>query len=350
MEALPALLALVDEVTGSKSNAALFTLAKVYAQLHNWNGEELLGQLTDKNFWDVQYLDPSGNTPGMDSMDAFRCLVDVNRTRPLIKGITEVVKSKIESGIERPVAIDAGTGTGILALALIAAGCAKVHALEINEHTARTAMEFVKLLNLSEWIEVIQCDATQVDLGDVKADILVSENLSNGLFDEPQYRIINHLSSYLKPGATIIPASAEVMVSLGYTSWEGLDKTWSNVRKIPDLVRLTSPVIHTRVESEVGMAIPHITGEVVIGYPEDFQVANALIVSTRFRISDGVYLEPDTAEFLGKSSAFKTNGELHPGQPVRVIMSYPTEMRKQYAQVTTSDNVIILVPSEDYVS
>lgn len=349
MERLIAQLDLGIETSDSVANEVLFSIARAYAGLQGWDADDLFSQLSDpKFFWDAQYSDPSGKTPGMDIMDAFRCLVDTHRTKTLIKGITEVADHKKRLGIVEPIAIDAGTGTGILALALLAAGCGKVYALEINEQTASAAAKLIDSYGLSHRIEVVQGDATQIQLPGVAADILVSENLSNGLFDEPQYRIINHLSSYLKPDATIIPAAAEVMVALGYTGWAGIEKTWSNVRKLPDLVRLTSPARCTMVDSYVGMPVPRISGEVEINYPLNAVVANALVFSTRFKITDNIYLEPDSAEFLGKSAAFKLGGELTPGKPVTVKVSYPTEMRKQYAKVSLSGNIVTMLPSEEY--
>ena len=91
----------------------------------------------DPLIWKAQYTSPEGEEWGMDTMDAFRCLVDTNRTVRLINGIFATV-SEIKQRTSRKLkAIDAGTGTGIMAMALAMAGVDKIIALEINPTTAK---------------------------------------------------------------------------------------------------------------------------------------------------------------------------------------------------------------------
>lgn len=335
------------ELPSNPNEEVIVKLARVYGATQGWDVDNLLGQRGVYKFWDPEYLDPLGKKSGMGIMDAFRCLVDSQRTRKLVHGILQTVAQK-KRDVQGPlIAIDAGTGTGVLAMALIAAGCDYVHALEINPETATVTRQVVKQLSLKDRIAVVEGDATQIQLTGPKSQIIVSENLSNGLFDEPQYDIIHHLSQYATSDATVIPGLAELQVALAWSQWTGVDKSYITIRKLPDLTRLSDPFRFARVKSQVGMEIPQIEGDAHLDYYELGLAANALIISTRFAIYDGIlpiYLEPDSAQFLGKSTAFKIKGDLLPGESVRFYANYPAGLRKQFMQASAEADFVKLVP------
>lgn len=244
------------ELSFHKNEGVIVDLARMYGATQGWDVDDFLGRRGDYKFWDPEYLDPSGKTPGMGTMDAFRCLVDSHRTRKLVHGIFKSVAQKKKKNQEQLIAIDAGTGTGVLAMALIAAGCDYVHALEINPQTVTAIKQVVNQLGLEDRISVVEANATQIQLTGPKAKIIVSENLSNGLFDEPH----------------------------------------------------------------------------------------------RFAIYDGIpplYLEPDSAQFLGKSTAFRIRGDLLSGESVRFYGSYPAGIRKQYMKASAEADFVKLVRVED---
>lgn len=341
------------ELPFNANEDVIVKLARMYGATQGWDTDGLMKRRSDYKFWDPEYLDPSGKMPGMGTMDAFRCLVDFHRTKKLVHGILETVAQKKKEIQEPLIAIDAGTGTGVLAMALIAAGCDYVHALEINPQTATATKQIVNQLGLENHISVVEGDATKIHLTGPKAQIIVSENLSNGLFDEPQYDIIHHLSQYATSDATIIPGLAELQVALGWSQWIGVDKSHITIRKLPDLIKLSNPSKFAKVKSQVGMEVPQVVGEANLECYELGLVANALIVSTRFAIYDGVspiYLEPDSAQFLGKSTAFKIKGGLLPEENVRFYADYPAGLRKQFMQASAEADFIKLIPVSDYES
>lgn len=332
-------------VSSNTQKDAIMSLADGYVSMLGQDPKQLFANINDPNFWESQYLDPTGEAWGMSTMDAIRCLVDMPRTIPLINAINETVNHLKEQGKTNITAIDAGTGTGVLSIALATSGCAQVKSLEINHDSAEATREFVDKLGLSDTIEVIECDATKIDLGDLKADILVSENLSNGLFDEPQYQIIHHLSQFLSPSAEILPAKSELFVALANTNWQGLDGNRRTAWKLPYYHKLTESKQYADVVSEQGVLIADVRGQAEFVLPEGSEMANGLMVSSRFLLNkSGIpqYLEPDTASFLGRSTVFKLQDGVMSGERVVVDLQYTTGMSKDYVNVRRSGNVIKL--------
>jgi hypothetical protein len=187
-----------DYPNESKFAEILGVLAELYAPYLNLDFQkDVLPNLSDPLWFKADFgvSIKNGREIGMSIMDAYRCLVDVHRTYQFAQGISETVKF-LKSKNDKVVGIDAGTGTGILAILTVAAGADEIYALEINHETAEATKDFIRQLKLDERIHVIEADATSIKLGKVKANILVSENLSAGLFNEPQYQIIRHLSIF----------------------------------------------------------------------------------------------------------------------------------------------------------
>ena len=134
------------------------------------------------------------------------CLFDKKRTISFLKAINETVKRD-------QVVIDAGSGSGILGLFAAKAGAKKVYCIEANPRF----LEIIKINSIlngfSKVIEVINGDATQIEIPQ-KADLLICELLSTGLFFEPEIQVINHLKKYLKDGGRIIPSNVESSCTL----------------------------------------------------------------------------------------------------------------------------------------
>jgi predicted RNA methylase len=290
--------------------------------------------LKNKAFWDVDYLE--GEKWGLSMMDAYRCLVDKHRTLQIMGGIRETLSSMRKQGKEEIYAIDAGTGTGVFAIYLAALGVDKVFALELNVETAEAAEKFIAHYGFSDKVKVIIGDATKMNIPELQrrpADILVSENLSGGLFAEPQFQIINHLSKYLNEKAPIIPFSAELSVSLANGNWKEIEwngKEPRNViasRRIPRLTQLTEKVHYASVLSRPGMEVPRISGAITFNSETNTPV-NTLLISTIFQINQSgkIYrLESDSAEFLGKTTAIELPQNAHfVGGKVNLKLLYDT--------------------------
>ena len=241
------------------------------------------------------YLAPIGEGWGMSTDDAVRCLFDINRTRIFIKGIAKAVKElkKHNGGIS---ALEAGCGTGILAVAMVFAGVDKVNAIEINPVTAKYTDMFVHKLGLKDRIEVVNSDATTFT-PNTAIDILTSENMHTGLFFEPQMQIISHFIPYMSAGSIILPESVSLSFALAKAHWDKIDKKHTELRKVNSLVDRVSdwgilPTINFRdcnADNPINGILP-INGK----------AANALIVEMDIQIYPGLNLKSGQAEFLGQ--------------------------------------------------
>lgn len=330
-----------------KNGVAKF--AEEYTRILGLDPAEVFSNTRNPEFWDPEYLYENGGNWGMHVMDSLRCLVDLERTHSLLSGIQKTVESMKKDGHRNLVGIDAGTGSGILAMGLVAAGCEKVYALEINPATVNFSRQFIEKYGFGDKIKVIECDATKTDIAGIKnVDILVSENLANGLFDEPQYQIIKNLSPRLAPDAKIIPFSCTLYASLGWASWKDAGEEYYTIaaEKLHDRTLASSPHPYMDVLSKIGMEIPRILGSTEIPILDNSRPINTLYISTKFQMNDGynpVILNPDDAEFLGKTSAFRLPNAMQvSGGAVSFRADYPVGFPRKLSMIRLNNNSIIL--------
>jgi len=125
------------------------------------------------------------------------CLHDTLRTRMWKEAIEDTVKPG-------DVVVDAGSGTGILGIFAALAGAKKVYCIELHPRFGILIRHLAERNGLSDVIEVIQADATTVELPE-PVDVLICELLCTGQFFEPEVQVINHLRQFLRPEARIIP-------------------------------------------------------------------------------------------------------------------------------------------------
>lgn len=137
-----------------------------------------------------------GIESGLKSEDALRCFEDARRTKRFFKTIFE----KIEAGDK---VLEAGAGTGILAIAAAKAGAKEITSVEINPFTAVLARRVIKKC---EEAGIIPKGTVKISLGDAtefrpsqedKFDALISENLYTGQFYEVGIQITNHLTRFV---------------------------------------------------------------------------------------------------------------------------------------------------------
>lgn len=331
------------------NGSTLVGLAQVYMRILGQNPGETFSAIARPEFWDPNYLDEGGNNWGMQAMDSLRCLVDFKRTHSLLAGIKDTVENKKREGHRDLIGIDAGTGSGILAMGLVAAGCSKVYALEINPDTADFSRQFLKECGFENEVEVIQCDATKVSIPRIRnADILVSENLSTGLFNEPQYQIIENLMPYLAPEAKIVPFRSTLYASFGWASWENAGKEELGIaaRKLHDRVRVSDLHPYAEITSRYGMVMPHVSGKVEVPILDRSRPVNTLYIATSFQINEGqspIVLNPDDAEFLGAICAFRLpQGVQLDGDIVNFQADYPVGLPKKLSVVRVDRNSVSL--------
>lgn len=328
-------------------------LAGNYMALLGQNPAKIFSSIGNADFWDPEYLDESGREWGMHIMDSLRCLVDFERTHSLLAGIKKTVEAMKQEGRRDIIGIDAGTGSGILAMGLIAAGCSKVYALEINPETVNASRRFIKECGFEDEIEVIECDATKVDISGIKnVGILVSENLSTGLFDEPQYQIIANLSKHLAPDVKIVPFNCTLYAALGWASWKDVGKEGFTIaaEKLRDRVRVSNRHPYIEITSKRSPEIPRISGTAEIPILDNSYPINTLYISTRFQMNDGhggsVVLNPDDAEFLGKTCAFRLPQGMQISENVINFQAdYPAGYPKKFSTIRIKGNLITLESS-----
>lgn len=251
--------------------------------------------------WSPTYLHSMGEGWGMSTPDAIRCLYDVARTEIFVQGIRQSVEQlKTKFPDQDLVVIEAGCGTGILAVACALAGVGKVYGLEINPTTARYTTRFIEELGLSGVVEVQEADATQFQPNS-SVNLVVSENMHTGLFLEPQIQIISNLRQYLVDGGLVVPEA--VTLSFGLVEgapWEEIGKphvelrnarngssamrfgNWTTLPKIDFMTAEQSIVVYG--------VLPALSGA----------RPNGLVVEMDVHVQPGLTLFSGKAEFLGQ--------------------------------------------------
>ena len=141
------------------------------------------------------------------------CLFDEKRVQTFARAIKKSVKVG-------DIVVDAGTGTGIIALLAAKAGAKKVYAVEWDPEIARVAVQNIRANNFHNTIEVVNADVREFRLptGD-HADVLVMEMLDTGFIAEQQAGAIIGLkkNGVIKTNTTILPERATFfMTALQY--------------------------------------------------------------------------------------------------------------------------------------
>jgi len=107
--------------------------------------------------------------------------------------------------------LDVGTGSGVLAMWAAQAGAAKVYAVEFTD-MANHAKALVERNDLSGTVEVLQTSVEDLDLGDVKVDIIISEWMGYFLLRESMVdSLIRARNRWMKPGGTLFPSHATML-------------------------------------------------------------------------------------------------------------------------------------------
>lgn len=131
----------------------------------------------------------------------YQVLMDKERTLKFKKAIENVTRNG-------DIAIDIGTGSGILACFAIMSGAKFVYAIEMDPSNYKAAERVIKDNNMMDVIKLIQGDALKVELPE-RVDIVICELMSTALLDEPQLKLMNHaVKNYLKKGGITIPERA----------------------------------------------------------------------------------------------------------------------------------------------
>ncbi|MBI5399487.1 class I SAM-dependent methyltransferase [Candidatus Saganbacteria bacterium] len=143
-------------------------------------------------------------------------LRDEIRTKKFMLGIKEAVGQLRLSNSGLIHVIDAGCGTipilGIYAALL--SPKVRVVCLELNPQSVAVAQALVKTLGLEDQITVIHQDATTCRISGAPIDLLISETMNSGLFEEPLVPIMTNLHQYVRPGGLVLPSRVDILGTL----------------------------------------------------------------------------------------------------------------------------------------
>ena len=145
-----------------------------------------------------------------------QCLIDEPRTLAFEKAIKKIVKPE-------HVVLDAGTGSGVLALFSARAGAKKIYAIERDEYVADTAIKCFKANNFKDKITLYKGDVKVFTFpNDTHFDVVVMEMLTTGMVDEFQVQAANnlHKQKVVNENTVFVPKAQETYVSLAETKFD----------------------------------------------------------------------------------------------------------------------------------
>lgn len=139
---------------------------------------------------------------------ASECLLDKKRT----KAFREAIRSEVKP---TDIVLDAGTGTGIMALFAAEAGAKKVYGVEIAPDVAEIARSNIKHAGFKNKIEVLVSDIRKFKSRE-PVDILVMEMFDTGMIAELQGEAIKALweNGVINEKTRFIPGLAENYLDL----------------------------------------------------------------------------------------------------------------------------------------
>lgn len=147
----------------------------------------------DHNYWSM--------TEGV-----FNCLIDSERTNTFAKAIKKTIKPG-------DVVVDAGTGSGILAMLAADAGARAIYAVEIDKKNADFLKTTFKANGYDKKIKLIRGDATKIKLPK-KFDVLICEMIATGLIEELQIPVTNNLLRFAKKDRRVLLKKYDSFIDL----------------------------------------------------------------------------------------------------------------------------------------
>jgi len=136
------------------------------------------------------------------------CLLDVRRVKIFKAAIERIVKPG-------DVVLDAGTGTGIMALCAARAGAKKVFAIELDPDIAEVARHNVHTNHYDGVIEIINQDVTTFTIKNrAPVDVLIMEMLDTGLIAEHQATAMTALrqNGVIDDHTRLLPAKVNLLM------------------------------------------------------------------------------------------------------------------------------------------
>lgn len=150
---------------------------------------------------------------GLTAIESAYCLRDSTRTKKFLKGLSEalgMVHSKDTVHL-----CDAGSGAIPIFAIYAALHSPRVSCtcLEINPNSAEISRVIVDTFRLQDRIKVVNADARSYE-PDRPIDILISETMNHGLFDEPLVQIMSKLAPRSLTGIIRLPQTVEIKATV----------------------------------------------------------------------------------------------------------------------------------------
>ncbi len=180
-----------------------------------------------------------------------QCLIDEPRSLAFEKAIKKIVKPE-------HTVLDAGTGSGIMALFAARSGAKKVYALEFDKYVAKTALADFKDNNFKNKITLLRGDAKIFTFSkDLYFDVVVMEMLTTGMVDEFQVQAINnlHRQKVVNENTIFIPKLQETYLALAETRFniygfliKMVKHLWNNLSQNQKVKMLSDRVLISSVD------------------------------------------------------------------------------------------------------
>lgn len=297
---------------------------------------ETIGFLEDRgyishlnNLLTEEYIDDRMNridvpSYGLETVDAVHCVLDRNRTFAFLEAIERSVKPG-------KVVVEAGLGTGILAVMAAALG-AEVYGIEINRETIDLARQlsgmFIKNgLFDQESLQLIEADASTWK-PTKQIDILICENIYAGMFYEMQIPIVNHLISFISSSGRMIPDGMSSYVILAQAEkplFKGHGESFSPSQAEGRMYKsreLSKPFLYDSIsfnqkndiDCRIDIDIPVLRSGSV----------NSLLIYSPVKVAKDIILKREDMIFMGEDIFIVIDPPLHvePQSIVRLRMVY----------------------------
>jgi len=250
------------------------------------------------------------------------CLRDRQRTVAFREAIARVVRPG-------DVVLDAGSGSGVLALLAARQGARQVFAVEVDPALCDTLERNVATNGYAGVVQVICADVRTVDLP-VAVDVVLAEMIETWLLDELQVPALNALRAkgIVRPQTRVMPHQYDALLTLGQMDFRfyGLELPFP-IHDWPDLVDQAvwlpmpfQPLCETTTAFTADLTTPldsalDLTLAVT---PQISGTVNAVCLSGLAHLGGGVT--------LGATPAFNGN-KLLPIEPFEVVAGQPLRVR-----------------------
>jgi predicted RNA methylase len=174
----------------------------------------------------------------------FNCLYDKKRTLAFKKAIRQTVR-------KGDIVVDAGSGTGVMAMFAADAGAKRVYAVEFDEINVHRLRQIFASNGYGKKIKVISADTTKVKMPE-KVDVIVCEMIATGLIEELQVPAMNNILKYVNRGYRVVLKEYSCHADLVDHKNVFYNKKFDIPRyEYPDKPSLRSKVLSNRVTYKV---------------------------------------------------------------------------------------------------